>query len=385
MERETVDNSTTFLLAWAYAVVSVGVGCGGTSGGTPSGSIPRDQLLAQFAAVMCDHLAPCCQAEGFAYDSASCRQRAQARLSDRNTLLSRTAVKYDPIAARQCLDAYASALPACSTNTDWGALPLDDIYEETAGVTSACRGVLTGTLPADANCVSDKECAQPEEGFAACSLGCSDTCNVYGTPAPRAMAGEPCATDCDVTEGSGSCYGPAATAANPVIAQCYSDDGLYCTYEAATGVSVCAPLAGVGEVCTSRGCAEGAVCSQAGDVCSPLPAIGDSCANAGYCVDGASCVAGTCVAPSDSGPCRTVGDEKTIVPGACSSAAYCDSSTGMCTPKRPDGAACTQGDSCLNDCVGIDGKGAPPGSSPDQGTCGKQPFPSRDSCLGNLQ
>ena len=303
-----MDKSTTFLVAWACAVVSVGVGCGGASIGTASGPIPRDQLIAQFAAVICDHLAPCCGAEGFAYDSASCQQTARASLSDRNILLSRTAAKYDPVAARQCLDAYASALPACSTNTDWAALPLDDIYEEPTVVTSACRGVFTGTLPAGASCASDKECAQPEQGFAACDLGWSGLCYVYGTPAPRAVAGEACATDCDVTTGNGTCYGTAPTAATPVIADCYSDDGLYCTYDAGTGVSVCAPLAGVSEVCTSRGCAAGAVCSQPGDVCTPLPAMGDSCASTGNCVDGAYCRAGTCVAPSDSGPCTNVGD-----------------------------------------------------------------------------
>jgi hypothetical protein len=377
-------------VAWVgLGMLTVADGCSDTSNGTSPGLIARQKLLAQFAEKICDHLAPCCQANGTAYDSTSCRREAEASLLKRNVAVSSAWVDYDARAAQQCLDAYVGSLPACSVEVDWGALPLDSPTTLPSAVMAACDSVLTGSLPAATRCNSSEECARPTEGTAYCDLGYfgSGTCVVLTVAAPRAKAGGACAGECSAT-GSGVCYGPAVDADNPVISLCYGDDSLYCGFISPSEGSVCLPAGAIGQPCGNGRCVAGAICSP-DEVCVALSVIGEACSGTGACVSGAFCDDGICASPRDVGPCGTIlaGGEVAVDRYACTSNSFCDVLTANCTPKKSDGAPCSQSDSCLGFCRSagdVGGAGAANGAV-NQATCAKRTVPSQRACAGELE
>jgi hypothetical protein len=113
MTRRTLQLAAVWLASMAA--------CDGSELLSGSGTIPRGQLLEQFAAIICDHLAPCCQADGLAYDSASCRQTAEVGFAAQYTFVSSSYASYDGQAARRCLSAFAAAMPACGAkDVGWG-------------------------------------------------------------------------------------------------------------------------------------------------------------------------------------------------------------------------------------------------------------------------
>jgi hypothetical protein len=376
-------------------------GCSDTSNGTSHGLIARQELLAQFAAKICDHLAPCCQANGTAYDSTSCRRQAEASLSTRNVAVSSAWADYDARAAQQCLDAYVSALPDCSAEVDWAALPLEFPTTMAPAVKAACDLVLKGNLPAAARCKSSKECAQPPQGIAYCDLGifASGTCAVFTVASPRAKAGGACAGECSAMASSGLCstcrpagsggvcYGPPGDADNPVISLCYGDDSLYCGFISPSAGSVCVPAGAIGQPCGNGRCVAGAICSPT-EICVPLSVIGEACFGTGTCVSGAFCDDGLCAAQRDVGPCGTVvaGGQVAVDPNACTNNSFCDVLTANCTPKKDDGAPCSQSDSCQGFCRSagdVGGAGAANGAA-NQATCAKRTVPSQHACAGEF-
>jgi hypothetical protein len=364
MTRRTLQLAAVWLASMAA--------CDGSELLSGSGTIPRGQLLEQFAAIICDHLAPCCQADGLAYDSASCRQTAEVGFAAQYTFVSSSYASYDGQAARRCLSAFAAAMPACGAkDVGWGDLPLDETeYAFPASVIAACKGVFTGTAPAGTACTSSKECAMPTQGVGYCDFY-AGSCLVYTTPYPHAAAGAPCFSSCATPDGS-SCYGSAPTASYLTLAECYSSDGLACAPAPGgpKGDYVCLPPGAIGQSCAS-GCVAGAVCNAAA-LCVAISELGGPCETDTQCVEGTLCDAGVCASPSDSGPC--------ISPRDCSSAAYCDFGTLSCMPKRPDGATCTQGDSCLDRCGSLTSNSTwiGPPSICEKGS------PSATACMGVL-
>jgi hypothetical protein len=396
--QNTAARFATLVGCAGLAMLTLADGCSDTSDGTSHGLVARNELLAQFAAKICDHLAPCCRANGTAYDSTSCRRQAEAALSMRNVAVSSAWADYDATAAQQCLDAYVSSLPACSADVDWGALPLDF---PTALAPAACARVFTGKLPAGTTCKSSKECAQPVEGSAYCDLGYfgSGTCVVLSVAAPRAKAGGACAGECSATASqgacsncrstgnSGVCYGPDVDADHPVISLCYGDDSLYCQFISPTAGSVCVPAGALGQPCGNGRCVGSAICSP-DDICVPLSVIGEACPGTETCVPGAFCDDGVCAAQRDTGPCGTVlaGGQTAVDRNACTSNSFCDALTANCTPKKADGAPCSQIDSCLSVCRmerKAGGTGATSGAA-NQATCAKRTFPSEPACAGDF-
>jgi hypothetical protein len=342
-----------------------------------SGAIPRDQLIGQFAALICDHLAPCCQADGLAYDSASCRQTAQVDLAAQYTFVTSSHASYDGLAARGCLNAFAAAMPACgAADAGWNELPLDENeYAFPAPVVAACKDVFKGTAPAGTACTSSKECALPAEGLGYCEFYLSGECAVYTAPYPHAAAGAPCVGSCETIDGT-PCYGYAPTTGLPAGAECYASDGLECgpAPGGAPGGSVCLSPGAIGQSCAG-GCVPNATCNAA-SLCVAISELGGPCETDAQCVVGSFCDAGACASPRDTGPC--LGPYQSPNSRACSSASYCDLATATCLPKMPDGASCTQHDACINDC------GTPNGPREIPSVCVTTIYPSAAVCMGNL-
>lgn len=326
--------------ATACAAVASILACSGSTVGT-AGSQPISitELPTQFADEICDRLGPCCHAVSFAYEGGSCRGTLAATFSESLSKIDPAHAAYDPNAARRCLDAFDGVVQECGSF-------------DSPAIQAACALVFVGKLSPGAACNSDDECAQPAEGSAYCDLGATGRCVVQAGP-PHGKAGEPCMGDCFVTGDDSACSGIAPSAGGSATALCFHGDGLHCA--ASATVPVCKPIAAIGEACTdSGGCAEGTFCN-----------------------------AGICAATYDSGPCGTAYD-------ACSSQSYCDDSTGLCTAKSADGAACPSNITCASGSCNFPG-GVPPQSQPaggggvaTLGTCGAAHPISEAMCRGNL-
>lgn len=351
--------------------------CDGSQLPAGSGTIPRAQLLARFATLICDHLAPCCQANGFGYDSASCQRTAEASLAAQYTFVSSSNAIYDGQAARECLNAFTAAMPACGAkDVGWSELPLDENeFAFPAPVVAACRAVFKGTAPAGTACTSSKECAIPAEGVGYCDLYFAGRCVVYTTPYPHAAAGAPCIGTCGTTPGAASCYGSAPNIGS-LPAECYPSDGLACGLApgGARNDFVCLPPGAIGQSC-EVGCIPNAVCNGA-SLCVAISEVGGPCESDAQCMASTFCDAGVCASPTDTGPCRDRNQDPN--PRACSGAAYCDTATATCMPKKPDGASCTQHDACINDC------GTPNGPVEIPSVCVTTIYPPAVACMGNL-
>jgi hypothetical protein len=197
---------------------------------------------------------------------------------------------------------------------------------------------------------------------------------------PRLAAGEACTagsfSQCDdgleciaaADFASGSCRAPGA-AGEPCM-RYISDldlqsgvvqptgacqDGFICDFTVA--VPVCVTPKPAGAACTTAvDCGVGLECSapgvgimRAGGVISPLPepgacvaptSLGGAC---GACLVFDACVNGVCTAQPQIGDVCTIGRGPTgCVVG------YCDPVTLRCTPRVPEGGACTPG---VDDCV----------------------------------
>jgi hypothetical protein len=184
-------------------------------------------------------------------------------------------------------------------------------------VSRACKSMCRGTLPLDAPCDGQLDCA-PIEG-ARVSCGVTD---VAGAPKCLRQTcgkiGDPCFDTCLelADDEEWGCLGPRpfqVITAPGGSAACYLDDGLFCG--------------------TDRTCHEF------------LP-VGEPCTHYDVCVRNARCDSetATCRLPVEIGsPCVS------IFP--CAPFAYC-SSAGVCEQRKLDGEACASTAECEHPCDG---------------------------------
>lgn len=296
--------------------------CGGSTtdegGAGTLAPVPRDQFAARFVAAVCDNVGPCCQAAGFAYDAAKCKQAGTAGLpADWDG--SSPNLSYDGAAAAKCVAAVEAAAKGC------GSIPVDAAL--------ACSNVFRGALPAGAACSAPSECAAPSRGWADCIAG---VCEVK---APG-KAGDTCDATCSGSELDSRCWGSASGGGGgtggsagsggstpPEPTTCWTEDGLACIDGA------CAAARAIGASCTFSECTGGAWCN--GGTCEALAPVGQGCTSTGGCVPGATCQAGTCVARKpDGAPCAAHAEcaNHVCTAGKCgngpiASAAVCDGTT----------------------------------------------------------
>jgi hypothetical protein len=263
--------------------LALGSGCGGESDDEVAGDLPEEQYASALASAFCDELEHCCIAEGNAYNRERCRQYVVERIGYNVPADRRNRFSYDAEAAAQCVAAVREAARSCKA---------PDAME-------ACARVFTGTVPAGESCASLSECARPAGGNAICDIPGGNVCLVRA----RGRAGDPCAETCTETEGGGWGCGGMSRPGEAMLAQCWTNDGLYCS------VGRCQPLLALGEVCDrDEGCSPNGYCEG---VCKPLLSEGQACINF----------------------------------SSCEAPLYCHQQTWTCRRPKPPGAACDYVDS----------------------------------------
>jgi hypothetical protein len=359
-------------LAAPVAVVASTVACGGANdgdmgsdaptGGSDSteGPTPEDQFYQQVATVLCEAIAHCCQAAGYA--PGTCAPQSDTRRDGTYTgdlaggLLGE---KFVASAAGPCLETIQQKLAAAP------GLCSDEGGPDISALVAMCPGLYAGgtyeATPLGGACapygsrswLNDYECAPSADGTARCETwttmtgdgttlwsGCIDAVSV-GT------AGDVCGV-------SSNGDLPVPPTSLRVAASC--GPGLYCAPS-----SRCAPLATAGARCTREGsCAGGLRCDPASLTCVALPGAGQPCWD-GSCASGLACAANATCEPPPS--VVGLGDACDGVTTICTSSAYCNATAGTCVALRAGGAACGGGVECASaQCV--------------QGTCTSPPAPA---------
>ena len=278
-------NPSSMVMAGAVLVF---VACGSSDAGPP---VPIDDFPRLLAAAHCDNIGPCCGQAGYAYDHDQCQAAAEAGMrSNIDSVRANPNIKYDPNAARTCLNAYTAMVQACHDERDLG---------------DACRYFFVGTLQAGEPCTSSAECVpgnscQNVDGSS--GMQCTSTSSAHG------KLGDGCWATCTENGTGGStCSSGRAPGSNPGNFTCFTNDGLYCD-----GMFHCANQPALGQPCVK----------------------GDPCAGDAFCDD-----TGLCAAKRTTGSCVSTS-------AACAASAYCASSTLQCTPRQATGSACTIGSEC---------------------------------------
>lgn len=277
-------------------VPAVAASCGGSSAGDGSSGgapLPLDQFAERAAAAVCNTIAPCCGAQGIQYDDAACKAGWKGFYDEwMIEPVKAGLVKYDENAAGGCMAWMETR--SCTAPTD---------------SPEACAQAFQGTKNAGEACTTEMECISPPGGFASCGSGPGGTAGTC-VQEPRGKVGDVCGGTCtDHGDGSISCSVAGTEPPGTSVANCFTNDGLYCD-------GTCKALAVIGAPCTADGCVEGAFCAN--DVCMAKQPIG-----------------GECGLESD----------------ACGDDAFCDTNaTGKCTAKKAAGAPCVSWDECQGTC-----------------------------------
>jgi len=262
-------------------------------------SIDEATFNAQWPALACAAMKPCCGTAAPPYDEAKCLAYAP-------TALDKADKKYDANEAGLCFDGLKASAARCPGPTSYRGLP------------GACLRVYRGTLPLGMYCIHDSDCAPDPRGLVDCDLQTSE-CTVQ----IRGKVGDACNQSCEILTDSGTCY-PINDPSDPsVVVTCHDDDGLRCSFGGPfPSGSTPAPAAGT---------------------CQPALGLGCECILGGssYCNGQTHCtddLYSTCVARGDVGaPCTFDSD--------CSMGNYCPE-TDVCTPMKHGGEPCTDHDEC---------------------------------------
>ena len=257
-------------------------------------------------------------------DQATCQATLRSQESFFPTMrvdIAAGRVKYDPTAARACIDALAG-LRSCTriaVNSVFGAAE------------SACDLVFSGTLPTGSACFFEEECIGNDTCTKSCATSgcCEGTCAAGPTSVPA----------------GGDCP-------DPVTQVCA--EGTACQQDPQTLALICTKLLPPGASCmSSSACGYPYFCD------SPNP----------------SAQPGVCAAPPDRGQncgvaylCNDLRDS-------------CDTATSICTANAPVGGSCATGS---GQCVGYaqcDGTTCLAQGRPGE-SCAEQGGPG---CLGSLQ
>ena len=226
---------------------------------------------------------------------------------------------------------------------------------------------VTDTCLAGACNGAPRSCASAGD---ACNTGVCDETLDACTPSPRAD-GTTCAADAtsctdDVCIAGACTHPPNTEPCNDGVACTFGDvcalgvcagqpytcdDGLACTTEACTGAGGCTITVASTHCVIDAACVPadqtkpGAAClacapaqSQAGWTARPNGAV---CSDGNACTQSDACSGGACVGSAPV-QCPT--------PDQCHLASTCDPTTGACpNPPRPNGATCSDGNSCTSD------------------------------------
>lgn len=359
-------------LALAIAVLAGGA-CGSSNGGGPP--IPIDGIFDALAETDCDLFVRC----GVFSEAAFCPLYFGQMPTGFNSFSATVAgvkagkTKYNPAAARACIDAIGAS--GCGIFTQSGAPPPD-----------VCSRVFTGTLADGVRCVADTACLAGSFCASPGNAGCDGVCTHGGTLCnddTHCTNGQVCDQHQPTATSQGTCVPRVAPgAANQPCVTNTCATGLRCSVAGDT--PTCVPIALRGQPCDGGigACAEGLVCATGGgatsSTCVPLAARGEPCQDNAQCggfISTLVCDAatGTCVDAPTSGPCA--GPMLT-----CNSlSSYCDTSSGTptCMPYVATGATC----SILNGACGLPGTKlcATADASAETGTCQAPTAPA--ACL----
>lgn len=191
--------------------------CGDSDGN--GGMTPNDFEREIVRSLCSSDFASCCQAQGETYGEESCR--AFANVYAHHYL---TGVRFDPDAAKRCLEAIARVPQTCEDYPE-GVEPCFEIWQPNRKVGESCS--------------DSRECV-PENGVPAYCGGSSVCTTGDRVPYQRGLAGDPCALSCFDLE----CW---AQPEDGDQVACYESDELYCS----TLTNLCQPIPHIGEPCES--------------------------------------------------------------------------------------------------------------------------------------
>jgi hypothetical protein len=218
--------------------------------------------------------------------------------------------KFDAAAADRCIAALKAA--TCEVAID----VMDS---------SACTGVVTGTVANGGACYDSLECTS---GSCSADAACPGTCVAF------LRAGDACG-DTVAECGPGLECGPARTCVTP------SQPGGPCpcvASEYCDSTSTCRAVQTSGACTASDQCAFGWAC--AGGACLPYVGVGADCTPGAMIWDQTVCGPGTYC--TQAGKCAlwpTVGESCATYP-VCAPG-YCDPADQMCKASKPKGSACS--------------------------------------------
>ncbi|MEW6271671.1 MAG: hypothetical protein AB1689_20500 [Thermodesulfobacteriota bacterium] len=296
----------------ALAVVTAAASCssgGGNDGeptSPPSGPLAREHYAGRLAEWLCDDLAACCEGTGEPFDRERCvlvKTAAELnRVAKEETSSGRV---FDEGMAAACMARLAETPPQCGHPRR--VLECFRTYDGVVDLGGACSSKFQcrGYVRDDTACI-DGRCTTRLAAGEACAvptqLGQCDVCRpkatcrqaadgnhyCFGVDRQRGVAGDPC-----------EIAWPADPTQVTTVADCLSEDGLYCS-----GAGVCTPF-----VATGGACRFGISCSPEDDcvdgVCTPRAVAGEGrrCQRFRDCAEGLRCERapedsiGVCVAP----------------------------------------------------------------------------------------
>jgi hypothetical protein len=280
---------------WVLLVVGASglAACGSEDSSPPTatveGPLPEGRFLTELQAALCDGLGRCCSDAGLPHNPEACRRYIAEQVRYNFPPQHRDRFEYDPVKAGECVALARRTTETCLSTSLFDIL----CFEAYAGKTQ----------PGEV-CIHHMECAVPPGGKASCDTlgGAEMQCRSQ----PRGAAGDRCNGNCTEGPEQTGCGGEIRYS-DPVVANCYPTDGLYCDD------GFCRRLVPLGESCDIYDvCELGAQCECEGaspcatSRCAPKRAIGDACVRDENCRDGL----------------------------------YCDQQSSTCQPRKPAGAPC---------------------------------------------
>ena len=354
-----------------------GVAPGADAGFGPDASPPRDggggpvgfdAFARESISAYCWQIAHCPIADDDAIgnqllftppSAVSCERYLESvwRLEPTSAAIAAGRARFDPAAARRCLDVLGSSCAG---------------FDRSRALVGDCRAALQGLQPIGGPCSITSECGDDGRCELAAGAGC-------GTCRARAALGAACQSDVECTEraaggGGGWCLGNRCVEVNGATSaavglpcgltsvvqnrvtytSCAAE--LFCSTSSRDEMGFClAPIApnlacGGGDT----PCMGLNVCGDApgGSVCSPVTVRtqpGQSCDERTYVVCNPllrlRCASGLCVSIGDGtegAACRT-SDFSNL---DCNPGLYCDRTLTRCARTKPDGATCTESGEC---------------------------------------
>lgn len=305
------------------AVSCLLAGCGSAASDEPARtSAPEPSMsLAQFfdevARVACEHEVRCTLSP--TVESCLLRGAPEVRFllpnvgrAQLDADVAAGLTRFDAAAAESCIAAVATL------GCDWHGLPVESCQDVLRGVAGADEACTTAGI----RCEGDATCIQQECDEAGCCTGiCKRTL-------PLGAIGEACIYSGCVADAwcrpPGVCYAAAKENEPCNPAPCVR--GLFC--DTSTSTPACKPLPVEGESCAAAfTCAEDwrVSCNYTSLQCVKRPGAGEPCsAESEPCLGNLLCSAGVCAWQLDLGsPCPD---------GYCLSGAYCESGTCVAAP-----------------------------------------------------